>query len=141
MADEPDGIKCCDIEIMVNEISQDTLDTIISTLIKSGATIGSFLKFGSETKTIPFGQLEGMAVFLNGTDLPDEVYADFDVNEFISQCNERLSSTGSFLDRWSGSKETALYFYGRSFETMKAAMADAIDNEPGCAMARIVQIA
>jgi hypothetical protein len=141
MAAEPDGIEYCDVEIMVNEASQDTLNIIIETLERLGAPKGSLLRVPKEQDGIRFGKLEGMALFLNGTDLPAEVYAESDVNNIISRCDELMEGTGSFRGHWEGSRETALYFYGNSFEAMKSSVTGFVDSDPGCALARIVQIA
>lgn len=141
MADEPDGIEYCDIEIMVKDESDDIVKKIIETLEQLGAPKGSLLKFSSEAADIPFGKLEGMALFLNGTDLPAEVYEESDVNKIISSCDELLEGIGSFRGHWEGSRETALYFYGDSFDAMKSAVADFIESDPGCALTRVVQIA
>lgn len=141
MADEPDGIKYCDIEIMVDDPSQGTIDKIIQTLEELGAPKGSFLIISLERDNIEFGRLEGMAVFLNGTDLPAEIYAKSDVNQIIASCDKLLEGIGSFRGHWAGSRETALYFYGSSFNAMRLATADFISDEPMCALARVVQIA
>ena len=141
LADEPDGIEFCDVEIMVNEASDATVNTVIETLERLGAPKGSLLKFPSGAADFPFGKLEGMALFLNGTDLPAEVYASSDVNEIISRCNELLEGIGGFRGHWEGSRETALYFYGDSFDAMSSAVADFIASEPGCALTRVVKIA
>ena len=141
LADEPDGIEFCDVEIMVNEASDATVKTVIETLERLGAPKGSRLKFPSEAADIAFGKLEGMALFLNGTDLPAEVYAASDVNEIIARCNELLEGIGGFRGYWEGSRETALYFYGDSFDAMSAAVAGFIASDPACAMTRVVKIA
>ena len=69
----------CDIEIKVAALDEHTVHAVISCLERLGAPIGSQLRLGAETETegrrLPFGVTEGMAVYLNGTDLPDEVYA------------------------------------------------------------------
>ena len=141
MAGEPDGIEYCDVEILVNDDSDATVKKIIATLERLGAPKGSLLKFSSEVADIPFGKLEGMALFLNGTDLPAEIYASSDVNKIISRCGELLEGIGSFRGYWEGSRETALYFYGASFDAMKSAVGDFIESDPGCALTRVVQIA
>lgn len=141
LADEPDGIEYCDVEIVVNDASHATVNKIIETLEQLGAPKGSLLKFSSEAADIPFGKLEGMALFLNGTDLPAEVYAASDVNQIITRCDELLEGIGSFRGYWEGSRETALYFYGDSFDAMKSAVADFIESDPGCELTRVVQIA
>ncbi|SCZ72810.1 hypothetical protein SAMN04488118_11543 [Epibacterium ulvae] len=141
LTDEPDGIEFCDVEIVVNDASKGTLGTIIDTLEQLGAPKGSLLKVSTEQDAIRFGKLEGLALFLNGTDLPDEVYAASDINNIVSRCNELMEGIGSFRGHWEGSKETALYFYGSDFEAMKSAIAHFVENDPLCALSRIVQIA
>lgn len=141
LTDEPDGIEYCDVEILVNDASQATVKTIVNTLEKLGAPKGSVLKFSSEEDDVPFGKLEGMALFLNGTDLLDEVYSTSDVNEVISTCDKLLEGIGRFRGYWEGSRETALYFYGSSFDAMRSATTEFVGHYPLCESARVVRIA
>ncbi|MEP2718021.1 hypothetical protein [Pseudophaeobacter sp.] len=141
LAGEPDGIAYCDIEIMVNELSKATIQEIISTLEELGAPKGSVLKLPEGRNDIAFGSLEGMALFLNGTDLPAEVYEQSDVNDLISRCEALVEGGGRFRGFWEGSSETALYFYGKSFDDMKLSIEDLLATDPLCAMARVVKIA
>ncbi|WP_170417102.1 hypothetical protein [Ruegeria atlantica] len=141
LAGDPDGIAYCDLEIAINDETDATILKITRTLEELGAPKGSFLKFSSDRADVPFGQAEGMGIFLNGTDLPDEVYANSDVNETIGHLEKLLESIGSFRGYWEGSSETALYFYGGDFELMKKAAAQFLEEDPLCAKSRIVQIA
>lgn len=141
LADDPDGIAYCDIEIMVNAEDAPTIKAIISALEGLGAPKGSVLKSTTGRDEIPFGKQGGMAVFLNGADLPGEVYANADVNEVIAGFDGLLDGIGSFRGHWQGERETGLYFYGSSFEAMKTATAEYIATEPLCGSARVVQIA
>ena len=140
MADEPAGIEFVDLEIFVHEAGSDTLSAIIDRLEAVGAPKGSRLIVEKDGREVPFGKLEGLGLFLNGTDLDDSVYAESDVNHVIEEC-DRLMSDGDFRGYWEGSRETALYFYGRSFEDMKAAIAAFTASYPLCQKARIEQIA
>ncbi|WP_152618422.1 hypothetical protein [Leisingera sp. ANG-Vp] len=141
LTSEPDGIAHCDIEIAACDSTPSTIEFITETLEDLGAPKGSLLKTAPGTNGIPFGKLEGMAVFLNGTDLPEEVYAQSDVNLLIASCDELLKGVGCFRGYWEGSRETSLYFYGSTFEAMKRATADFIAKEPLCQLARVEQIA
>ncbi len=141
LTDEPDGIKHCDVEIEVHEFSEETIQKIVQVLEGLGAPKGSNLKFPSEKPDIPFGQAEGMGLFLNGTDLPDHVYANSDINKIISELGSLLIREGMFRGYWEGSRETALYFYGIEFEKMKQAVSKYLETEPMCEKARVVQIA
>lgn len=141
LADEPYGIEFCDLEVLVNEADEQTLAIIIKRLNDLGAPKGSKLILDGSGKEFPFGVHEGVGVFLNGTDLPDEVYAECDVNYVIDEFNRLLGDNGSLRGYWQGSSETALYCYGRSFEQMKAALTPFIETYPLCQGARIEQIA
>ncbi|WDI32914.1 hypothetical protein PUV54_06845 [Hyphococcus flavus] len=141
MADEPYGIEFCDLEICVNEANEETLATIIKRLNDLGAPKGSKLIIEETAKEIPFGVNEGIGVFLNGSDLPDKVYAECDINHVVDEFDRQLGDKGAFRGYWEGSRETALYCYGRSFEEMKAALQPFLDSYPLCEGARIEQIA
>lgn len=139
LADEPAGIAYCDLEISLAGDSKATLDAVIGELNRLGAPKGS--KLILEMRQIPFGVKEGMAVFLDGVDLPDEVYQTSDINHVIEECERLMAGGGAMLSYWEGSRETALYFYGASFAQMKAAVAPLLQAYPLCQGARIEQIA
>ena len=96
---------------------------------------------GPEREGVPFGSAEGLAVYLNGTDLPDATYRECDSNFVYSEFNRLLEGEGSVHSHWQGPAETALYAYGNSYETMKRLLSAFIDSYPLCNKARVVQIA
>jgi hypothetical protein len=63
-------IEYCDVEVQVIGSAADGAKLVIEVLEKLGAPKGSKLHVEAESREIPFGRLEGMAVYLNGTDLP-----------------------------------------------------------------------
>ena len=87
------------------------------------------------------GQQEGLALYLNGTDLPDEVYQNCDANVMIDHLVRLMDGIGSYYSHWVGPTETALYFYGTSYEGMLAAIRDFLDEYPLCQRCQVVQIA
>jgi hypothetical protein len=141
MAEEPYGIEFCDLVILVKAANEETLAVIIKRLNDLGAPKGSKLILETTGKEIPFGVTEGIGVFLNGADLSDNVYAECDINHVIEEFDRLLGDKGKFRGYWEGSRETALYCYGRSFEEMRAALQPFIDSYPLCEGARIEQIA
>ena len=140
MSAEPDGIEFVDIEIMARDAGVETRSTIRKVLEKAAAPKGSRLLVDGRDD-LPFGKYEGMGLFLNGADLPEEVYADSDVNQIIENLGALSGEAGSFRGFWEGSRETALYFYGPSFEEMKSRVEDYLEEDPACALTRVVQIA
>jgi hypothetical protein len=134
-------IEFCDIEIEVHEPVADALTLVKTTLEELGAPKGSKLILEAEGEELPFGLNEGLAVYLNGTDLPDEVYAECDSNFVYSEFNRLLGTDGKVHSHWQGPTETALYMYGRSFETMKKRLSSFLASYPLCQKSRIEQIA
>jgi hypothetical protein len=101
-----------DIDLDVEGDPAAVRDLVVATLEAAGAPRGSRAQLG-EGEPITFGVTEGLAVYLNGTDLPDEVYANSDINELIAALLERLGPDGDMQSYWEGPRETALYLYGR----------------------------
>ena len=97
-----------DVEIELNEGSEENYAAVIAALESLGAPKGSLLHVESEDRTIAFGVTEGLAVYLNGADLPKEVYAGNDINDFIEQLQAALGERGRFLSYWEGERETGL---------------------------------
>lgn len=141
LADEPDGIECVDLELVVADAEETTLQAIIARLEQLGAPKGSRVIVESTGAEHQFGAHEGMAIFLNGTDLPDEVYAEGDVNHVISELDRLMAGSGKFKSYWEGSRETALYCYGASFIEMRALIEPLLSQHPLCRKARVEQIA
>lgn len=130
--------ESCDFDILV---VREHLDDVIDALDKVFfVPKGSKLLIGDEER--PIGQKEGLALYLNGTDLPESIYRTSDVNAVIQSLEEHLGEErGRFLSFWQGPKETALYFYGPSYEDMKAALEEIIPQHPLCEKCRMEQIA
>jgi hypothetical protein len=82
-----------------------------------------------------------LAVYLNGTDLPREVYETSDVNVVVEELTRLLGNEGKLHSYWKGPEQTALYLYGSSFERMRTATAAFVASYPLCQRARVVRIA
>jgi hypothetical protein len=139
---ESGEIDFCGIDIDLTDISKG-VPFVCDFLSQCGAPKGSKLEFESDGKKteVPFGTAEGIAVYLNGTDLPDEVYRDCDVNFVYSEINRLLGERGAIQGYWQGPTETALYLYGNLANEMRGLIAGFIAQYPLCQRARIVQIA
>ncbi len=136
-------LSYCDIEIELTSkiIDRSAIAEIISMLENLGAPKGSKLIIEKTKEEIPFGRKEGLALYLDGQGLPEEVYKECDINFVLSELH-RLTNIEPNADRnWQGEKETALYFFNDSFAEMKSSISEFIDNYPLCKGARVVQIA
>jgi hypothetical protein len=130
------------IEIELNLTSLDeAVDLVKGVLENAGAPIGSELRFrrdGNEV-VIPFGTVEGLAVYLDGVNLPDYVYEKCTINELAGLLLGTLSSVGGEIrDSWVGRNETSIYMYGPNAETMFAKLEPILASYPLCQNARVV---
>jgi hypothetical protein len=141
LTDATGEIELCDIEVELEDQSERSLEVVRELLERLGAPKGSSLIVDDGQREIPFGTSEGLALYLNGTELPDEVYRDCDVNHVYDELNRLLDGGGTIHSYWEGPTETALYVYGDSFESMSAAIAGFVSSYPLCEKARVVQIA
>lgn len=141
LADDPVGIEFCDIEICIDKVNDEALASIAKRLEELGAPKGSKLIVEADGREIPFGKLEGLAVYLNGVDLPDEVYEKCDFDTVVEEFNRLMGDQGSYRGFWQGERETGVFCYGPSFAAMKAAIEPFLGSYPLCQGARVEQIA
>jgi hypothetical protein len=136
-------LSYCDVEISLASISIDKsmIAEIIWKLESLGAPKGSKLIIEKTKDEIPFGKKEGLAIYLDGQNLPDEVYKECDINFVLSELHRLINIAPNADRNWQGEKETALYFFSDSFEQMKNSISDFIATYPLCKGARVVQIA
>ncbi len=134
-------IEYCDIDIQTTAPVQQSVNQIIDALESLGAPKGSKLHIEAESRKVPFGRHEGLAVYLNGTDLADRVYQECDSSFVHSELNRLLGASGRVLSFWQGPRETAFYLYGDSFHEMRDRVAEFLASYPLCEHCRLVQIA
>lgn len=134
-------IESCEIDLFLNDDSPDTQNRIIAFLNAKGAPKGSVARFPSREAAHSFGRLEALALYLDGENLADEVYAEADLDQTLANAIAAIGAGLIFSSYWPGPRETALYFYGESFDAMAEALASVVAADPLCTGARIVQIA
>jgi len=72
-------VVSCDIEVSLANDARKGMRIVIDALERLGAPAGSTARLDGGDP-VAFGDLQGVGLYLNGTDLPDEVYATSDVN-------------------------------------------------------------
>jgi hypothetical protein len=135
-------IDFCGIDLDLFDLAQG-IPFVCDFLAECGAPRGSALeyKMDGQKVEVPFGEMEGLAIYLNGTDLPDHVYQECDVNLVYDEINRLLGDCGAIMGHWQGPAETALYLYGGSSEEMRERIANFVAEYPLCQKARLVKIA
>jgi hypothetical protein len=128
-----------DIDLEVEGDPDTVRALVIATLEAAGAPKGSRARSDSG-EVVFFGVSEGLAIYLNGTDLTDEVYANSDGNAVIAALDERLGPDGSVQSYWEGPRETALYLYGHSAARMADLIVGVLARFPEAERCRIVPL-
>ncbi len=116
------------------------LDALVEFLDEIGAPRGSSATL-TGGRSRDFGSAEGLALYLNGTELGPEVYADNDVNEFLDDLHASVSPFGTLQAFWEGPKATAVYIYGPSADAIREAMVPLLASHPLAQHSRLEQIA
>ncbi len=133
-------VEYSDLEIRLDDATAEVLDWLVANLEDLGAPSGSRLLVG-DAPPRAFGAAEGLGVYLNGTDLSQDVYESCDSNVVYDQLDAALGERGSIYSYWQGPNETALYLYGASFDEMRALTAAFLASYPLCERCRVVRIA
>lgn len=131
-------IDSCDIEIDFSD-DRKSLEWLINLLNAIGIPKGSVLR-GVEPP-VHVGTLEGLAVYMNGTDLTEDIYKSCDINYAIEQLEQTIEGIGRMYSYRELREFTALYFYGTSFLAMKEKMNPFVSSYPLCQKCHIEQIA
>lgn len=131
----------CHLELRLHDVSEPAIQRVLAALNKLGAPRGSTARITSSGQEYPAGRAEGLAVYLNGTDLPDEVYSSCDSNFVYTEFERLLGEEGRVLGCWYGPTEVAFYMYGTSFATMRGRLEEFLEHYPLCQQCRVVQIA
>jgi len=141
MQSDTGEIAFCDIEVKLRQSSPEAERLVIDTLESLGAPKGSKLEIGGEDRVVPFGVNEGMAVYLNGTELPAATYQRHNLQSLEDEVEQALDGEGHVFSHWKGSSETAMYIYGPSFAEMTKRLEPLLRAHPLCEKCRVEQIA
>lgn len=132
-------VDYCDVELTLKDNNPETLAEMKAIIEAIGVPKGSFLR--GENYKEPVGRLEGLALYVNGIELPDEVYENCDINHVIESICELIDGKGEFYSYNEHLSDTALYFYGDSFQEMADLIAPFLQEYPLCEKSRVIQIA
>ncbi|MDE5755830.1 MAG: hypothetical protein K2I23_01920 [Clostridia bacterium] len=134
-----EGPLGCDVNI---DYYKDKEESLIELLKQFPTSKGSklILMGENEERSFDIGNLEGMAVYLNGVDLDKEVYETCSADVVFNEMSKLIGKDLVVFSWWQGNRETALYFYGANYERMKSAIEPFIATYPLCQKCRIEQL-
>ncbi|HEX5574618.1 MAG TPA: hypothetical protein VFX42_01990 [Gemmatimonadales bacterium] len=135
--DERGQIAYADIEIEL--ASLDEAPRIVAEALEAaGAPQGSELIQTSDNRVLrEFSKLQCLAIYLDGTSLPDEVYADLDFEAVVTEIGAAAGSNSS-RGFWQGAQETGMFFFGPDAEAMFARVEPVLRRVPIGQNARVV---
>jgi hypothetical protein len=129
-----------EVDFDVEITSLDAIPVIARFLEHAGAPRGSELSYDrrGEPVVVPFGVVEGVAIYLDGVTLPQEIYDTTSAQELADQLTAVLGDDGELRASWQGPRETALYLYGRDAELVFARVEPVLRAYPLGRNARVV---
>ncbi|MCU7727637.1 hypothetical protein ODJ79_28295 [Actinoplanes sp. KI2] len=107
----------CDVEFEAGDDAPAVMGLAMAMLEDTHAPKGSWARL-DDGEPVPFGRAEGLAIYLNGVDLPRWVYWA-NPNKLVAALIDALGAEGELLSTWHGPRETALYLYGPSAARMR----------------------
>lgn len=133
-------IEHVEFEIILADLDK-SVELVKLVLEEAGAPTGSEICFSRDERDeiIRFGRKEGLAVYLDGINLPDEVYDTCSCDGLAALISEALTSVGGEIrGSWVGRSETSIYLYGPNAENMFSIIGPILAAYPLCQNARIV---
>jgi hypothetical protein len=129
------------IEIEVVDLDRG-IEVCARVLDELGAPAGSSLliDIDGQQRTIPLGHAECTAIFLDGVNLPEEVYKTTDINELADLIERDLDDgrIGEIRGSWPGPTETAIFLYGDDARRVAEAVETTLRTYPLYKNARVV---
>ncbi len=106
----------------------------------NGAPKGSQLRYEHAGKevTATFGITECVAIYLDGVNLPNEVYQSTSAQELVDKLCDAAGDDGEFRHSFQGKTETSLFFYSLDAEALYASLEPALRGYPLSATARVI---
>jgi hypothetical protein len=134
-----------EIEHVEFQLLADNLEKAIEvsklTLEQAGAPTCSEISYPGNGKdeVLCFGQMEGMAIYLDGVNLPDKVYDTCSSQGLADLIYGPLTTVGGEIrGSWVGPSETAIYLYGPNAEHIFSVIEPIVATYPLCQNARLV---
>jgi hypothetical protein len=132
---ESGGIEFADVEIELANLDA-AIDLVANTLEAAGAPQGSEILHEAKIVRV-FGRQQCLAIYLDGTSLADDVYANLDFDDVVTRIGT-AAGPDSYHGCWQGPEETGLFFFGSTAEEMFTRVEPVLRTLPIGQNARVV---
>jgi hypothetical protein len=129
------GIDYADVEITLADLVA-AVDLVVTSLERFGAPEGSELIHDGRVLR-EFGTQQCLAIYLDGTSLPDEVYANLDFEQVVRDIGA-LAGPDSYHGAAQGAEDTGLMLFGPDADAMFARVEPLLKTLPIGQNARVV---
>jgi hypothetical protein len=131
------GVDFADVEIELANLD-DAVRVVCEALEESGAPQGSELIDIQDDRVLrEFGKQQCLAIYLDGTSLPKEVYANLDFEQVVEEIGT-AAGPNSYRGFWQGPEETGVFYFGPDAEDMFARVEPVLRKLPIGQNARVV---
>ncbi len=127
--------KC---EIYIRLKDEASFDTFLELIKDVSFAKGSRVE--SSTRRVEIGDFEGLALYLNANDLSEDVYKNNNYDDVIAGLCDTLGEDGVFLGTNVIDKFFILYFYGKSYDTIKGKIMPLLKSNSLCEGYRLKQV-
>ncbi|MDQ0540950.1 hypothetical protein QF011_003528 [Curtobacterium flaccumfaciens] len=115
------GPISCDLEVRIAGKPHVTAKVVIGILEDLGAPTGSWATLDGGGR-MHFGKWHGLALEIDGSTLPDEVYEQNSTHDLLKMINAVLPDEAGVHSSWIGLERTWIYYYGRNRDDLRAAI-------------------
>jgi hypothetical protein len=130
-------ITHADVEIELANLD-DAVGLAADVLEAAGAPQGSELISASDARVLrEFGKQQCLAIYLDGTSLPDSVYAELDFGAVVEELGAAAGDQ-SYRGFSQGAQETGIFFFGPDAEAMFTRVEPVLRRLPIGQNARVV---
>ena len=131
------AIEHGDVEIELADLD-GAVSLVVEALERAGAPQGSEVIDLSDSRVLrEFGTQQCLAVFLDGTTLPEEVYQDLDFDAVVTEIGD-AAGRDSFRGFFQGNEETGLFYFGANADEMFTRVEPVLRKLPIGQNARVV---
>ena len=124
----------------IKELSEEEIITLKEFFIENPVPKDTKIICNETKRLISVGTLEGLGLYINWTDLPNEVYVQNDINDLNEMILEQLGTKVQIMSYSEHENDTALYYYGSSFNDMHNEIKEIISSHPLCEKSKVQQI-
>ena len=128
MFHEETGEPCAlRLDLVLSSATDDAVALVAGFLQDLDAPSGSTILADGAAAPVQFGHSEGLGLYLPARETDEDAKL-----AVVEACTDAMGGAGIYQGSFSAGDRTALYFYGDSFNRMRAAITFVMSHDPTC---------